>query len=102
MSTETQYRKSALNRAQRQLRNHSAKPTYSAVLFGLSFERASDMVSGQLFFCYMFNKKSPGQNQVRIEALLQSDPEAKVVSVSLHPEPEDQKVLGALIKYGKK
>mmetsp|Transcript_6908 Transcript_6908/g.15825 ORF Transcript_6908/g.15825 Transcript_6908/m.15825 type:complete len:775 (+) Transcript_6908:213-2537(+) len=79
MSTETQYRKSALNRAQRQLRNHSAKPTYSAVLFGLSFERASDMV--------------------RIEALLQSDPEAKVVSVSLHPEPEDQKVLGALIKY---
>lgn len=51
----------------RRLRYHEAEPTSVVVLFGMSFERAPDVV--------------------RIEAHLQADPTIKVISVSLHPAP---------------
>jgi len=76
MSSE---RGSRVGSGQRSLRNHVAAPSSILVLFGFSYERASDCV--------------------RIEALLKSDPTFKVLSVALHPAPVDLEVLGILKKF---
>ena len=63
-------------------RSRQEEPKYLLLLFGLSFERKPDIV--------------------RIEEILKCEPEAKVLSISLHPSPkqnEESNVLGDLFKY---
>jgi hypothetical protein len=62
-------------------RSCKTKPKHLILLFGLSFERQPDIV--------------------RIDAILKCEPEAKVLSISLHPCPQkdEMRVLGELLKY---
>jgi hypothetical protein len=66
---------------QRAARGCKTDPKCLLLLFGLSFEREPDIV--------------------RIETILKCEPDAKVLSISLHPCPKENEmsVLGDLFKY---
>lgn len=65
----------------RVLRYHQTAPRSIAVLLGISFEREPD--------------------RLRIESFLQCDPFCIVISVSLHPKPNENEmeVLGPIKKF---
>lgn len=65
----------------RVLRGHTTEPASIAVLLGLSFERESD--------------------RIRIESFLKQNPTTIVMSVSLHPQPNENEmeVLGVIKKF---